>query len=58
MAEPTPDVLLVKFSDEPEPRRYIIPCDFPSSVSGGRCILPHGHEADSPDRFHRYEEES
>jgi hypothetical protein len=46
--------MLVKFSDERETRRYIVPCDFRSSVSEARCILPLGHGPDSHFRFHRY----
>lgn len=32
-------------------------CGFPSSVSDAVCVLPAGHAADSPFRFHRFTKE-
>jgi len=29
-------------------------CDMPSRVSDATCVLEAGHEADSPNRFHRF----
>jgi hypothetical protein len=31
-------------------------CGWPSSLSDALCILPAGHAADSPFRFHRFPE--
>lgn len=33
-------------------------CPVASSITGQPCLLPEGHPADSPNRFHRYEERS